>query len=121
MNAETDPRFLAEPEPAAPPPWSQEAEQSVLGAILIDNGAFDRAGDLLQERSFWHAAHRTIWATTAGLVMANKPADVLTVFEALKAAKQADECGGLAYLSSLVDGVPSAGNVRRATLPPSRP
>lgn len=113
MNAETDPRFLAEPEPAAPPPWSQEAEQSVLGAILIDNGAFDRAGDLLQERSFWHAAHRTIWATTAGLVMANKPADVLTVFEALKAAKQADECGGLAYLSSLVDGVPSAGNVRR--------
>lgn len=112
MNAEADPRFLAEPEAPAPV-WSQEAEQSVLGAVLIDNRAFDRAADVLQERCFWHAAHRTIWVAIAGQVMAGKPADMLTVFDALKAAGQADDCGGLAYLNSLVQSVPSAANARR--------
>lgn len=114
MNATTPPEYLTEPDEAGPAPvWSQEAEQSVLGALLIDNRAFDRAADVLQERSFWHAAHRTIWAAIAGQVMANKPADCLTVHDALKVAGQADDCGGLAYLSRLADSVVSAGNVRR--------
>lgn len=113
MNATTPPEYLTEPEEAAPAPvWSQSAEQSVLGALLIDNRAFDRCADVLQERSFWHASHRTIWAAIAGLVMANKPADPLTVHDALKAAKQADDCGGLAYLNDLVQSVISASNVK---------
>lgn len=113
MNATTPPEYLTDPEPASQPAWSQEAEQSVLGAILIDNRAFDRAGEVLQERSFWHAAHRTIWSAIASQIMANKPADCLTVHDALKLAGQADDCGGLAYLSRLVESVVSAGNVRR--------
>lgn len=112
MNAATDPRLLEEPDGPAPV-WSNEAEQSVLGCVLIDNDAFDRAGDMVQADSFWHSTHRTIWTAIAGMVTAHKPADVLTVFETLKASKQADDCGGLAYLSRLVDSVASAANVRR--------
>jgi len=116
MNATTPPEYLTEPDDVAtviPTPWSQEAEQSVLGALLIDNRAFDRCADVLQERSFWHASHRTIWAAIAGQIMANKPADCLTVHDALQAAKQADDCGGLAYLNRLAESVVSAANVRR--------
>ncbi|MFK5281584.1 DnaB-like helicase N-terminal domain-containing protein, partial [Lacticaseibacillus paracasei] len=78
-------------EQARTPPHSIEAEQSVLGALMLDNRAFDCCADVLQERSFWHASHRTIWATIAGQIMANKPADPLTVHDALKAAKKDDE------------------------------
>ena len=114
MNAATQPEYLTEPDDAQPAPvWSQEAEQSVLGALLIDNRAFDRAGEVVQERSFWHAAHRTIWAAIAGQIMASKPADIITVFDALKAAGKADDCGGLGYLNSLAQSVASAANVRR--------
>jgi replicative DNA helicase len=116
MNATTPPEYLHEVDDVAtvtPTPWSQEAEQSVLGAVMLDNRAFDRCADVLQERSFWHASHRTIWAAIAGQVMANKPADPLTVFDALKARKQADECGGLPYLHNLLQSVASASNVRR--------
>lgn len=116
MNATTPPKYLTEVDDVAtltPTPWSQEAEQSVLGALMLDNRAFDRCADVLQERSFWHASHRTIWATIAGQIMANKPADPLTVHDALKAAKKDDECGGLKYLNALVESVVSAANVRR--------
>ena len=115
MNASSDPRFLIpEGEPAAASSaWSAEAEQGVLGALLIDNRAFDQAAEIVQERSFWHACHRTIWAAIAGQIMASKPADCLTVWEALKAAQQADDCGGLAYLNDLASSVVSSANVRR--------
>lgn len=111
MNAKTEPAYLSEPEVTLP--WSREAEQSVLGGLMFDNAAFNRVGDLLQERSFWHAAHRTIWSAIAGMITANKPADVITVFEALKTAKQADDCGGMAYLNDLVQSTPSAAYIRR--------
>jgi replicative DNA helicase len=114
MNATTPPEYLIEAdEPAPVAVWSQEAEQSVLGAVMLDNRVFDRCGDVLQERSFWAAAHRTIWVTISSLVMSNKPADPVTVFEALKATKQADDCGGLPYLNDLVQSVASATNARR--------
>ena len=112
MNASTSPRFLTEFDAAAPV-WSQEAEQSVLGGLLLDNAAFYRAADIVQAGSFWHAAHGQIWAAISGLVMAHKPADVITVYEALKAAGSIVECGGLAYLNSLHQSVPSATNIRR--------
>ncbi len=114
MNAATPPEYLTAPDEAKPSPvWSQEAEQSVLGALLLDNGAFDRCAEALQERSFWLATHRTIWAAIAGQIMANKPADIITVFDALKAAGKADDCGGLGYLNALAQSIPSAANVRR--------
>ena len=112
MNAKTEPAYLFGPETAVTLPWSQEAEQSVLGGLMLDGAAFSRVSDLLHERSFWHDAHRTIWTAIAGLTNAGRPADILTVFDALQTAKRADECGGMTYLHELVGSVMSAANIR---------
>jgi replicative DNA helicase len=112
MNVMTEPEYLLEPAMSIALPWSKEAEQSVLGGLMLDNFAFNRVADLLQERSFWHTSHRTIWVAIASLVAANKPADVITVFAAMNAAKQAETCGGMAYLNDLVQSTPSAANIR---------
>ena len=63
------------------PPHSVEAEQSVLGGLLIDNLAWDRAGDQVTESDFYRYEHREIFTAIAVLINANKPADVITVFE----------------------------------------
>ncbi len=95
------------------PPHSIEAEQSVLGGLLLDNGAWDRAGDLLTDGDFYRYEHRAIFAAIGALIGASKPADVITVFEQLQSLGRADECGGLAYLNALAQSVPSAANLRR--------
>jgi replicative DNA helicase len=93
------------------PPHSVEAEQSVLGGLLIDNLAWDRAGDLLTDADFYRHEHRLIYAAIGALVGQSKPADVVTVFERL--GGKANEIGGLAYLNALAQSVPSAANMRR--------
>jgi replicative DNA helicase len=95
------------------PPHSIEAEQSVLGGLLLDNGAWDRAGDLLTDSDFYRYEHKAIYAVIGALVNASKPADVITVFEQLQSRGKAEECGGIAYLNSLAQSVPSAANLRR--------
>ena len=95
------------------PPHSVEAEQSVLGGLLLDNGAWDRVADLLTESDFYRFEHRLIWTAMAQLVNATKPADVITVFEQLQSLGKAEECGGLVYLNALAQSVPSAANLRR--------
>ncbi len=95
------------------PPHSVEAESSVLGGLLLDNMAWDRVGDLLVERDFYRYEHRLVFAAVASLVNASKPADVITVFEQLQSLGKAEEVGGLAYLNSLAQYVPSASNIRR--------
>ena len=95
------------------PPHSVEAEQSVLGGLLIDNMAWDRAGDAVSDGDFYRHEHREIFAAIAALINGSKPADVITVFEHLQSAGKADTCGGLAYLNSLAQSVPSAANIRR--------
>lgn len=95
------------------PPHSTEAEQNVLGCLLLDNAAFDAVADLLTERSFYARAHGLIWTVIAEMIAACKPADVVTVFERLQAAGRADDVGGLSYLNSLAACVASIGNVRR--------
>jgi replicative DNA helicase len=95
------------------PPHSIEAESSVLGGLLLDNGAWDRMGDLLTDGDFYRYEHRLIFKAVADLVNANKPADVITVFEHLQSLGKSDETGGLAYLNSLAQYVPSAANIRR--------
>ena len=95
------------------PPHSIEAESSVLGGLLLDNNAWDRVGDLLVEGDFYRYEHRLIYAAIYGLINASKPADVITVFEKLQGLAKAEEAGGLAYLNSLAQYVPSAGNIRR--------
>ena len=95
------------------PPHSIEAEQSVLGGLLLDNLAWDRAADLLSDSDFYRYEHRLIYGAVGTLVNATKPADVITVFEQLQSLGKAEECGGLAYLNSLAQSVPSAANLRR--------
>ncbi|MEW6465463.1 MAG: replicative DNA helicase [Pseudomonadota bacterium] len=95
------------------PPHSIEAESSVLGGLLLDNGAWDRVGDVLDESDFYRYEHRLIFAAVRALVDASKPADVVTVFNHLQDQGKAGECGGLAYLNSLAQYVPSASNIRR--------
>lgn len=87
------------------PPHNTEAEQGVLGALLLDNGAFERVSDVLVERQFYHPDYAAIFGTISALIGANKPADVLTVFDA----------GGhdIAALNLLAQSVPSAANARR--------
>ena len=95
------------------PPHSIEAEQSVLGGLLLDNLAWDRAADLLSDSDFYRHEHRLIYAAIGALVNATRPADVITVFEHLQSLGRAEECGGLAYLNALAQSVPSAANMRR--------
>lgn len=95
------------------PPHSIEAEQSVLGGLLLDNAAWDMVADLLVESDFYRYEHRWIFVAIGALINAGKPADVITVFERLQQLGQADESGGLPYLNSLAQSVPSAGNSRR--------
>jgi replicative DNA helicase len=95
------------------PPHSIEAESSVLGGLLLDNGAWDRVADLLNDSDFYRYEHRLTYSAVAALVNASKPADVVTVFEHLQNLGKAEEAGGLAYLNSLAQYVPSAANIRR--------
>ncbi|WP_342617812.1 replicative DNA helicase [Rhodoferax sp. GW822-FHT02A01] len=95
------------------PPHSIEGESSVLGGLLLDNTAWDRVGDILSDSDFYRYEHRLIYAAIGVLVNGNKPADVITVFEHLQSQGKAEETGGLAYLNSLAQYVPSASNIRR--------
>ena len=95
------------------PPHSIEAESSVLGGLLLDNGAWDRVGDLLVDNDFYRHEHKLIYAAIGALINASKPADVITVNEQLQNQDKAEEMGGLGYLNSLAQYVPSASNIRR--------
>jgi replicative DNA helicase len=95
------------------PPHSIEAEQSVLGGLLLDNNAFDRVADVLREDDFYRYDHRLIWQQINRLIERSHPADVVTVFESLQTAGKAEEAGGLPYLNALAQETPSAANIRR--------
>jgi replicative DNA helicase len=95
------------------PPHSVEAEQSLLGALLIDNQAFDRVADIVAAGDFYRDDHRRIWRHIARLVEASRPADVVTVAESIEASEDKDKTGGTAYLAALAQNTPSALNVRR--------
>jgi len=95
------------------PPHSIEAEQAVLGGLLLDNSAFDRVADVLREEDFYRYDHRLIWHQISRLIERNHPADVVTVYEALQSLGKAEEAGGLAYLNALAQETPSAANIRR--------
>ncbi len=103
----------AQIESARVPPQSIEAEQSVLGGLLLDNTAWDRIGDLLTADHFYRGDHRTIFQHIAQLIDANKPADALTVAEALDRSGRLNDIGGQAYIGSLALNTPSAANIRR--------
>jgi len=95
------------------PPHSIEAEQSVLGGLLLDNEALDRITDLLTEADFYRSEHKLIYQQITRLLERGRPADVVTVSEAIEQAGLTDETGGLAYLGELAANTPSAANIRR--------
>lgn len=95
------------------PPQSVEAEQSVLGGLLLDNTAWDKIGDLLTEQDFYRADHKLIFQHIGRLIEQSKPADALTVAEGLERSGKLAEIGGQAYLGSLSLNTPSAANIRR--------
>jgi replicative DNA helicase len=109
MNTRTDPQLDA----LRIPPHSIEAEQSVLGGLLLDNAAWDRIADFVSEDDFYRYDHRVIFQHIVKLINATRPADVITVYEALSNSGKAEEVGGLTYLNALAQNTPSAANIRR--------
>ena len=104
MNAPYEPEEFS-----AAPPQSLDAEQAVLGGLLLDNEAIDRIGDLRRDQFYVHA-HGVVFDHIQRLIGQQKPADVLTVFDSLKAAgEEAD----LRYLNDLMTNTPSAANIGR--------
>jgi len=94
------------------PPHSIEAEQSVLGGLMLDNDAADRIGDVVSPEDFYADGHRVIYAAATRLIAEGRPADVVTVAEALDSTQKLDYVGGLNYLGALVQNVPTAANIR---------
>ncbi|NMF88437.1 replicative DNA helicase [Aromatoleum petrolei] len=95
------------------PPHSLEAEQSLIGGILLDNQAWERVADLASEADFYRDDHRRIFRHISKLLDLGKPADVVTVFESLEKNGEAEQAGGLAYLAEIANSTPSAANIRR--------
>ncbi|MGQ0700094.1 MAG: replicative DNA helicase [Panacagrimonas sp.] len=93
------------------PPYSIEAEQSVLGGLLLDNRTWNDIADRLGEQDFYRADHQLIWRAISELIGAAKPCDFVTLTEHLRARRLLDEAGGLSYLGSLANDTPSAANV----------
>ncbi len=105
----TDPQLLA----LKVPPHSVEAEQSLLGGLLLDNQAFDKIADLVTADDFYRDDHRRIFRHVSKLIEHGKPADVVTIAESIEASEDKDRTGGAAYLGSLAQNTPSALNIRR--------
>jgi replicative DNA helicase len=97
---------------APAPPHSIEAEQAVLGGLLLDSAAWDNVADAIIEQDFYRPDHRLIFGAIAALAGESQPCDVVTVSQHLERAGKLDSAGGLAYLSSIARDTPSAANVR---------
>ena len=95
------------------PPNSVEAEQSVLGGLLLENEALDRIADILNQSDFYRHDHRLIYTHIAKLIEQNRPADIVTVAESLENSAELSSVGGIAYLGALAQNTPTAANIRR--------
>ncbi|MGH7788992.1 MAG: replicative DNA helicase [Candidatus Binatia bacterium] len=93
------------------PPHSIEAEESVLGGILLDNNALDRAVELIIPEDFYREAHRKIFRAALDLSERHEPVDLVTLSDALRSRNELQDVGGASYLAELVERVPTAANV----------
>lgn len=94
------------------PPHSIEAEQSILGGLLLDNSKWDVVGDKVIEDDFYRQDHRLLFRVVSRLATQGNPIDVITVSEELQRLGELENAGGMAYLTELVEKTPSASNVR---------
>ena len=92
------------------PPHSVEAEQSVLGALMLDERAWESVSETIQDNDFYRHEHRLVFRSIAHLTASEQPIDVVTVAEELEERGQLDKIGGASYLSRLVDMTPSIDN-----------
>ena len=93
------------------PPQNLDAEQAVLGSMLLEEAAMVQAAELLEERAFYKDAHRKIFAALLALYKASVPVDLVTLTEELKRRNLLEEVGGASYLATLTSVVPTAANV----------
>ncbi|MEO6147040.1 MAG: replicative DNA helicase [Sulfuriferula sp.] len=94
------------------PPYNVEAEQSVLGGLMIDNTAWDRVADIVSENDFFTRDHRMIFRAIAQKLESSKPADPVSISEFLQNYQELAEVGGIEYLVQLNQNTPSAANIR---------
>jgi replicative DNA helicase len=94
------------------PPQNLEAEQSILGAVLIDNNALPRALEILDPGDFYKLSHRKLFYAMTELFDKNEPIDLITLTDYLKKKDELEVVGGIAYLSSLINTIPTAANVK---------
>ena len=93
------------------PPQNVEAEQSVLGGILIENGAIHRVMELLTPDDFYREAHKKIFNGLLDLSERDEPADLITLTNELRKKDHLDSVGGASYIASLIDAIPTAANI----------
>jgi len=96
--------------PTVVPPHSVEAEQAIIGGLMLDNTAIHQCGQL-RDADFWRADHRRIYRAITALAAEGRPFDVVTVAEAIEAGGDLDRIGGLPYIAALAENTPSAANV----------
>jgi replicative DNA helicase len=94
-------------------PASLDAERSILGAILLDNAAYNEAAESLKPDDFSLDSHRRIFARMMDLMETGRPIDIITITEELSKKKEVEAVGGVAYLSSLTDGVPARPSIEQ--------
>lgn len=94
------------------PPHSIEAEQSILGGLLLDNSKWDVVGDKVIEDDFYRQDHRLLFRVVSRLATSGNPIDVITVSEELQRLGELENAGGMGYLAELAEKTPSASNVR---------
>jgi replicative DNA helicase len=92
-------------------PWSQEAEQAVLGAMLLDQDAALRAAELVEDWMFYREAHRRLFRAMLALTEQRTVIDHITLRDELLRRGELETAGGLEYLAELVDAVPTAANI----------
>jgi replicative DNA helicase len=93
-------------------PHNVDAERTVLGAVLVDNSAFNSAAEMLTRNDFYRESHRRIFEAMAGLAERSQPIDLVTLRDELVRGQALEAVGGAAYLAGLVDGVPRITNVQ---------
>ncbi|MES2854224.1 MAG: DnaB-like helicase N-terminal domain-containing protein, partial [Bdellovibrionota bacterium] len=93
------------------PPHNLDAEQSILGGLMVDSFAFDVVSSVITEDDFYKIAHRKIYTTISELYTKSQPIDIITVSNALADKKEIDAIGGAAYLAEVMNSTPSAANI----------
>lgn len=111
MNKRSTPNRQVNLNSVKVPPHSIDAEQSVLGGLMLDNRAFDQVADRIREEDFYRHEHKLIYRAIGRLVEGSKPIDVLTVSEALREVHELDQVGGEVFLFELANNTPSAANI----------